>query len=170
MLFVLPSTGPFRVEITLVFVCIIQALIPVLLWLSSNYNAIQSLVDGYVERVLRPACLLMSVSWHPRVKPDMVLIEVQHRQLSQLLSHTAEPQIPSCSYGVYLLQRKGQILLSLLCRVTLSNSTGLSCSYLRKPTQAWTSQVSLVPRFSLGKNSLPRNVRRAVWIWICVSA
>ncbi|KAJ9428220.1 hypothetical protein QL093DRAFT_2129619 [Fusarium oxysporum] len=97
----------------------------------------------------------------------MVLIEVQHRQLSQLLSHTAEPQIPSCSYGVYLLQRKGQILLSLLCRVTLSNSTGLSCSYLRKPTQAWTSQVSLVPRFSLGKNSLPRNVRRAVWIWIC---
>ncbi|KAH7269392.1 uncharacterized protein BKA55DRAFT_7768 [Fusarium redolens] len=140
MTFVLPSTGSVLIEIPLIFVGIVWALIPVLLWLSSNYNAIQSLVDGCVERVLRPACLLMSVPWHPKVKPDLVLIEVQHRHISRLLSHTAEPRILSCSSGVYLLQKKRHILASLLCRVSLSNSTGSSCSYLKKPTQAWTSQ------------------------------
>lgn len=170
MLFVLPSTGPFRIAIPLALVYIVRAFIPVFLWLSSSYNAIPSLVVGCVERMLSPACLLMSVLWHPRVKPYLVLIEVLRRQLSLLLSCNAEPRLPICSSGVYLVQRKGQILVILSCRASLSNSTGLSCSYLRKPTQAWTSQASLIPRFPLGKNSLPLNVRRAVWIWICVSA
>src|SRR6478736_6853348 len=114
-MFVLPSTGPILVELPLTFVGIVWALITVFLWLSSNYNALQSLVDGCVERVLRPACLLMSVLWHPKVKPDQVLIEIQHGNISRLFkSHCRATNSELLLQGIPIAEKKSYPSISLM--------------------------------------------------------